>query len=589
VERGKALRTAKADQPRSDVADRDKPGAARHTTNADKSQAPKSEVADRGKPGAARNTAKADKSQAPKSEVADRGKTIGTQADKPSRTKTKAPLPKAIVRSERASSAMLARDPVFWFGFEVAWAKLVVSRFIIFMLLALDAALQISHAPRYGAGDFNVAQLPFLDAIGAGRVLFGTAQLALAYMLVMVAFGVATRVLLPLSAAIYAWLYFGSQLDSYQHHYLVALVLVIACFVPWQRPADAEPSTPVRSWAVRLLLVQLAIMYLWAAISKMDRAWVNGTTLSMQMTGTVGSLIAKTIGFKIASVLVIAVELALAAMVWARPAWKIAAPLGLLFHLGIIFTGLEIGLFAFLMLGIYTLVVPDAIWVAVMSKLEGIARLFAKPTWIAWALGLVTSIAVAKLVRLEDAFVIGLATCVVPLGVAVHALVRGTRPTMAVGIAHVLALGLWLLVDRATSVTTDYYRYWGGSQRRLGSPQIAEYAYRRFTEVAPDEEAGHFQLGRLLVKRGAIEEGLVELREAQRLEPAIARGFVEEARVLQQQGKTAEAIEKAKQATYADPSHAQARALLESLTGNKPTPMPTPTPSDKPIDPDDPE
>jgi len=187
-------------------------------------------------------------------------------------------------------------------------------------------------------------------------------------------------------------------------------------------------------------------------------------------------------------------------------------------------------------------------------------------------------------VRIEDAFVLGLVMCVVPLGIAVHALVRGTRPALAVGIAHILALGLWLFVDRATSVTADYYRFWGGSQRRLGSSEVAEYAYRRFTAVAPDEEAGHFQLGRLLVKRGAIEEGLAELREAQRLEPAIARAFVEEARVLQQQGKTAEAIEKAKQATYADPSHAFARALLDSLTGNKPTPKP----SDKP-DADDPE
>ncbi|MBA3504099.1 MAG: hypothetical protein H0T65_27300, partial [Deltaproteobacteria bacterium] len=65
------------------------------------------------------------------------------------------------------------------------------------------------------------------------------------------------------------------------------------------------------------------------------------------------------------------------------------------------------------------------------------------------------------------------------------------------------------------------------------------------------------------------------------LEPAIARAFVEEARVLQQQGKTAEALEKAKQATYADPSHTEARALLDSLTGNKPVkPAPAPTDDD---------
>lgn len=474
-----------------------------------------------------------------------------------------APLPEAIVRGG-------PQDPVFWFGFEVAWAKIAATRFIIFMLLALDAVLQLGHAPRYGAGNFNVGQLPFLDGLGAGRVAYGVAQLALAYMFVMIAFGVATRVLVPICAVVYAWLYFGSQLDSYQHHYLVALVIAIACFVPWQRPTGATPSTPVRSWAVRLLLVQLAVMYLWAAISKMNLAWVDGTTLSMQMTGAVAKMITSSVGYKVASVLVIGVELALAATIWSRPGWKIAAPLGLAFHAGIIFTGLEIGLFAFLMLGIYALVVPDRFWVAVAGKLEGAARRLAKPSWVAYGIGLVASVGIAKLVRFEDGFVIGIATCIVPLALAAYAVAKKSAPIAAVGVAHALALLLWLAVDRTTDVTKDYYRFWGGSQRRLGSPAIAEYAYRRLTEVMPDGEAGHYQLGRLLIKRGAIDEGLRELHEAQRLEPAIARSFVEEARLLLSQGKTAEAIEKAKQATYADPSHADARALLDSLTNKKP-------------------
>ncbi|MDQ3341023.1 MAG: HTTM domain-containing protein [Myxococcota bacterium] len=504
------------------------------------------------------------------------------QSDKPGVTPTPAPVPVAPMAPPIVQ--LPAREPAFWFGFEVAWAKIAATRFIIFMLLALDAAMQISHAPRYGAGGFNVGQLPFTGALGADRLLYGAGQLVLAYMFVAVAFGVATRVLVPVGAALYAWLYFGSQLDSYQHHYLVALVLVIASFVPWERPSgnDVRPSSPVRSWALRLMLVQLAIMYVWAAVSKMNVAWVDGSTLSLQMKGSIAEMIKSSVGWKVASVLVIATELTLAATIWTRPAWRIAAPLGVLFHLAVAFTGLEIGLFAFLMLGIYALVVPDAFWIAVTKWFEGFAGLLARPSWVVFGIGLVTAIALAKLVRIEDAFVIGVATCVVPLAVAVHAVVRKkTAPVAAVGIAHIVAIALWLFVDRATDVTKDYYRYWGGSQRRLGSPEVAEYAYRRLTEVAPDRESGHYQLGKLLIKRGATEEGLRHLREAQRLEPAIARAFVEEARVLQQQGKPAEAIEKAKQATYADPSHTEARALLDSLTGNKPVkPAPAPTDDD---------
>jgi hypothetical protein len=463
-----------------------------------------------------------------------------------------------------------AKPPVFWFGFEIAWAKLACTRFIVFAMLALDAVLQVSHAPRYGAGDFNVGQLPFLDAIGAGRTAFGVAQLVLAYLFVTIAFGVGTRVLVPIAAAIYAWIYFGSQLDSYQHHYLVVIVLAIASFVPWQRPADAKYETPVRVWAVRLLLVQLAIMYVWAAISKMNLAWVDGTTLALQMKGSIAAAITKSVGFKVASVMVILVELVLAATVWTRPGWKIAAPLGLLFHLGIVFTGLEIGLFAFLMLGIYALVIPDIVWVAVLRWFDGLVRWLGKPSVIAVGVAIVLGVALAVLVRVEDALAVGIGVAIVPLALVVRALVKKQRPTIAVAAAHVVALALWVFVDRFTSTTADYYRFWGGSQRRIGKPEVAEHAYRRLTEIDPDAEAGHFQLGRLLIQRGAVEDGLRELHEAQRVGPNVARGFIEEARVLNTQGKKAQAIEKAKQATFADPSHAQARALLDALTTNKP-------------------
>src|SRR5688572_28456174 len=83
--------------------------------------------------------------------------------------------------------ALPAREPAFWFGFEVAWAKIAATRFLVFIVLAIDAAMQISHAPRYGAGGFNVGQLPFTGELGANRLLFGAAQLLLAYMFVAIA------------------------------------------------------------------------------------------------------------------------------------------------------------------------------------------------------------------------------------------------------------------------------------------------------------------------------------------------------------------------------------------------------------------
>ncbi len=461
-----------------------------------------------------------------------------------------------------------AAHPTFWFGFEVAWAKVVTARVVLFGLLALDAVLSLRRAPRYGANDFNVANLDFLDGLGPGRVSYGVSQLLISVLLTAAALGVATRIVVPIAAVLYAWLYFGSQLDSYQHHYLVALVLAIACFVPWQPKPEA---TTVRSWALRLLLVQLGIMYAWAAISKLDPVWLDGTTLGNQLTGGVRSLIESTVGFRGAAWLVVLTEVALAITVWLRPAWKLAAPLGIAFHLGILATGFEIGLFVYVMLALYILVVPDRIWVgAAKLGIGRLARAIANGAGHpALGIAVLVGLPCAYLCRFPHVFTIAL----LALGVAIAALLRARikqqRPTAAVPIAVLSAILLWTAVDRSTTVAIDYYRFWGGSQRRVGDRVQAEAAYRGMLAIDPYSEIAHFYLGRILIQTGRDPEGLEHLHEAQ-LEPHRARAYVEEARYLLGQGKKPEAIAKAKDAVFADPSDAEARSVLDMLQGGKP-------------------
>ena len=495
--------------------------------------------------------------------------------------------PPTVAASPKSATPkpVLVEPPAFWFGCEITWAKLLVVRVVMFALLAVDALLQISHAPRYGAGGFNVAQLPGLDTFGPGRVSYEVGQLIVAYLCVLAACGVATRIVVPVTAAIYAWLYVGSQLDSYQHHYLVALLFVLLACVPWQRPPDATPSTPIRAWALRLVLVQIGIVYLWAAISKMHPAWLDGRTLSGQITAGLRSTIESTIGFEGAAWLTLLAELVLAFAVWIRPAWIVALPLGVAFHLGILASGLEIGLFAYLMLGLYLLLTPDRVWVALASlppvRVLGAATrrlgdVRGATGWLVTAAASGLAFVLAWQVRFEHALVVFAVLTAVP---AVLTLV--TR--RSVGPAHLLAVLVWLLVDLRSSTAVDYYRFWGGSSRRLGDPVVSEHAYRRLTEVAPDEPAGHYQLGRLLLARGDEAAGLAALHEAQRLEPLRARAWVAEARYLVAKGRTAEAIEKAREATYSEPSHAEARSLLDSFTGAKAPPSaPTTTVDDAP-------
>jgi hypothetical protein len=491
--------------------------------------------------------------------------------DKPSRGKQR----REQARLDRAQTP--AEPPAFWFGFEVTWAKLALGRFVLFALLALDALLQISHAPRYGAGNFNVAQLPLLDLIAPGRVAYLVGQLVCSWLFVLAACGVATRIVLPLVAAIYGWLYFGSHLDSYQHHYLVWLILLLACFVPWQRPADAEPATRVRSWALRLILVQLGILYFWAAVSKLDGAWLDGRTLGGQIHGSLRWLIDSTIHIRAASILVVATELALAFTVWRPRTWRYAAPLGLALHIGILASGLEIGLFAWLMIGLYIFIVPDAIWVwlvesapiaAARRAATTIAGYFSGTTAIIWWVLAAAIAALLVLVsRFDNARLVGLLLLAALL--AITATLRGRQRVAWIATAHLLAFCLWTVVDRTTSEPSDYYRLWGGSARRLGDPETSEYAYRRMTEIAPNDGTGHYQLGRLLLAREAGEQGLAELHKAQDLEPMKARAYIAEARWLASHGQNDAAIAKVREATIIEPGDTEARTLLNSLLGAK--------------------
>lgn len=465
--------------------------------------------------------------------------------------------------------------PAFFYGFEVSWAKLVLARVVVFALLALDAMEQISHAPRYGAGGFNVAQLPFLDAIAPGRELYSIAQLVSAYLFVLAACGVATRVVVPIATAIYGWLYFGSHLDSYQHHYLVFWLLVVASFVPWQRPADATPGTRVRSWALRLLLLELGILYFWAAISKLDGAWLDGRTLAIQMNASMKSLIQSTVGMAGASWIVMLVELALAVTVWLPRAWPVAAPLGLALHLGIAWSGLEIGLFAWLMVGLYILVVPDRIWLWIADRspvraLRAVARVVSgwfdgSMRFAVWVVAAAAGAVLAMVSRFDHGPAVGLWLVVALIVGTVFAVLRRRTHVAWLAVAHLLAFMLWTAVDRTTATASDYFRLWGGSSRRLGDSKTSEHAYRRMTEVAPGEGNGFYQLGKLLLARGAGEEGLAALRRAQDLEPLRARSYVAEARWLAQHGQRAEAIAKLREALIVEPTDQEAKALLDSL------------------------
>lgn len=119
------------------------------------------------------------------------------------------------------------------------------------MLLAFDCWVDlVPHGGRYGVGEFNVAHFGILDAL----LPMPTPALYVGSLLFtgVLSFAMALAPWRPGLIALFTTYTLGwaaSMLDSYQHHYLVSLVLFSFMFFPvTKRPAEAK-SVP---WAVRI-------------------------------------------------------------------------------------------------------------------------------------------------------------------------------------------------------------------------------------------------------------------------------------------------------------------------------------------------
>jgi hypothetical protein len=290
----------------------------------------------------------------------------------------------ALARAVRAVEDRWSR---YWFAFEVPAATLRRFRALFFGLVAVDAWMQVAHAPRYGAGGFNVSHLPGLDGLMPmpGRTLMLLVYLLQSYLAARIALGATARWMTVSLAGLFGYSYFVSQLNSYQHHYLLFLLLALAGAVPWPSRSP-DGGAPVRSWAVRLMIVQLSVLYAWTTVAKLDAQWLSGSVLAGQVPGGWGRELIQHWGAVGASLgdlgsrgegaawagaarTVVAVEafLAIAIQVPALRGAAFVAGMGL--HLSIEALGFQIGMFSWFMVAVYALVVPGQLsrWAAALS------------------------------------------------------------------------------------------------------------------------------------------------------------------------------------------------------------------------------
>lgn len=261
----------------------------------------------------------------------------------------------------------------FFHGFEFSAAKLELFRIVFFGIFALDAFLQIPHAPRYGAGDFNVAHFEWLSTLlpMPSRHLMLAVFLLQAFLAFRIMAGVAIRQSLALLTALFGYGYFISQVNSYQHHYLLFLLLFLLNFCPWDAARRSEnPKELMPGWSIRTLLVQFSILYFWTAVAKMDGHWLSGETLAMQVpdsgTRDMVANVAQSLGVETltlwaaASIGVMVMEVILAIGLQFPKLWPFMMPIGMAFHASVEFSGYKIGLFSYFMVLAYILVIPES-------------------------------------------------------------------------------------------------------------------------------------------------------------------------------------------------------------------------------------
>jgi hypothetical protein len=443
----------------------------------------------------------------------------------------------------------------FWHQNDVLRVRLTTFRVVFFGLLAFDMwVLMVPHAPRYGANGFNVSHLPFLDAVlpVPTAALVTLLYLVGGFLALRVALGIATRRSVQALTFIYGGVYFWSQADSYQHHYLIALVLLICWFLPHGflhgvDDGDAAPTlTHVRSWAARLIYVEISVVYFYTALTKTTKYWMNGWAVDQiiqtdSMRGflafTTGSLgVEETVAYAFTAHTIMLWQYFVAFAFLVPRLRPLACITGPVFHGLVEVIDLQIGWFSWYMIGLYyILLFPDRWFLAIgrpiARLLSPFGRLFAwlvrpRPVDVstaamaAVAAGLVSAALVQAFVPVPAASV----TAGILGGLVAYAAWPSAtpRPLLRAGL-QVAGVAAMVLSLRGTDALYDYHRYWGGDLARRGDLDAAVERY----EVANALTAGparHFQLAELYERLGRVEDARRAWLEGLARDPSSERG-----------------------------------------------------------------
>jgi tetratricopeptide (TPR) repeat protein len=440
---------------------------------------------------------------------------------------------------------------------------LTVMRLSFFLLLAYDLWwIALSHAPRYGAGAFNVAHFPWIDQIFPIPTIhsIGVLYILVGVLSVIHAFGLGGRVGVVLITLLYNFAYFWSQADSYQHHYLIGLCLFIFAFMPVTKPtwsttimqehtAQDLPKTKsvYKDIALDLLLIQLALIYFWTGIAKYESVWLSGKTLSSIIVDPdVRNTIldwGQTFGwqgietFKALAYLVMIGEI-LAAIAWI---FKACRPWAVLvipwFHIMVEWIGFDIELFSYYMLILnFCLLSPYKIWEGLHKILGKIyimisslliqlhhaedqhdnsssSRLSRRLPYIVWSIVIVIITLQIQQLPVEGHTTAAYIVALLLLGLtwSIKKTLQ-TQKTISVIIALLFIVSIISVASqhlKSSDFAFNYYRMWGGDLKRRQSYQQSIEVYRKVNRYQKaDLPARHMTLASIYQKLGRNQDAI---------------------------------------------------------------------------------
>ena len=389
---------------------------------------------------------------------------------------------------------------------------------LVYGLLAFDLWLEMApHASRYGAGGLNVAHFSWLDDIQ------GLPD-ASTYLAVILASGVVSLGLsLGVGGRVARWALFGlytygwamSQLDSYQHHFFLSIVLFN--FALADPGPETQPSGQVCAWAYQLLLASIAIVYAYTGISKTEEAWLMGDVL-IRINASGGKLepflaLAQGVGLSpksfwwlgghlvvLAQWIIVAGYLAVFLDPRRSRRWTgwlayagLATAIG--FHTGAEYLELRVGWFSYYMIILAVVMLgPAGPWRVLIRISQGrlavVSRAFEGSGWIVSVLSsagvLVASWACLTLVDLPASVAVAISA----ISVTVYACwCRGDlRSVGLIGAKLICVLVLAALSLTQSAVHYDFYRFLGGDLVRRGQLIEALDAYGLANTWAPPGE-----------------------------------------------------------------------------------------------------